>query len=95
MYHSFIHEDQYGTFERMAVKAFKKFLFKMLFKRFIASCSRFRKNFSQLLEEDAVQNPDPPNYLSAQAPPSRLPARRFCAVCGFPACQSCPTCGAR
>ena len=57
--------------------------------------SRFRKNFGQLLEEDAVQTPDPPNYLSAQAPPSSLPPRRFCAVCGFVSCQSCPTCGAR
>jgi len=34
---------------------------------------RFRKNFSQLLEEDAINNPDAPNYLSAQAPASTKP----------------------
>lgn len=56
---------------------------------------RFRKNFGQLLEEDAVLNPDPPNYLSAQAPPSIKPPRHFCAICGFITSQSCPTCGAR
>merc|ERR1719471_2759825 len=38
---------------------------------------RFRKNFSQLLEEDAIHNPDPPNYLSAQAPASTKPKKTF------------------
>lgn len=32
---------------------------------------RFRKTFPQLVEEDANFRPDPPNYLSAQAPPSK------------------------
>jgi zinc finger HIT domain-containing protein 1 len=56
---------------------------------------RFRKNFSQLLEEDAVLNADPPNYLSAQAAPSTKALRNFCAVCGFKSCYTCVTCGAR
>lgn len=32
---------------------------------------RFRKSFVQLVEEDANFRPEPPNYLSAQAPPSK------------------------
>lgn len=32
---------------------------------------RFRKSFAQLLEDDGAYNPDPPNYISAQAPPSK------------------------
>ncbi|XP_065840432.1 zinc finger HIT domain-containing protein 1-like isoform X2 [Oscarella lobularis] len=58
---------------------------------------RFRRSFAALLEE--LQN-DPeaksrPNYLTAAAPPSKLPERRFCAVCGFPSNYTCITCGAR
>ncbi len=76
---------------------------------------RFRKNFAQLLEEDAVVNKNdsngadnsqqassssdqpqqPVGYLSAQAPPSSRPPRRFCAVCGFPSLYSCTICGTR
>ena len=59
-----------------------------------ANC-RFRKNFAQLLEEEAVANPDPPSYLSAQAPPSEKPPRLFCAVCGFVSSYTCVVCGAR
>jgi len=44
---------------------------------------RFRKTFAQLVEE------------GAQAPPSRLPERHFCAVCGFPSNYTCISCGAR
>merc|ERR1712066_875042 len=44
---------------------------------------RFRKNFAQLLEEDAIQQNDPPNYLSAQAPMPKKPKRHLCSVCGY------------
>lgn len=56
---------------------------------------RFRKNFNQLLDEDSVQRPDPPNYFSAAAPPSSKAPRHFCAVCGFKAKYSCVVCGVR
>jgi len=60
---------------------------------------RFRKNFSQLLEEDATQNEKEEdkcvNYIAAQAPPSKKPQRHFCAVCGFPSKYCCTVCGAR
>lgn len=32
---------------------------------------RFRKTFAQLVEEDASFRPEPPNYMSAQVPPSK------------------------
>lgn len=32
---------------------------------------RFRKTFAQLVEEDASIRPEPPNYMSAQVPPSK------------------------
>lgn len=60
---------------------------------------RFRKNFVQLLEEDATQTEKGENkgvnYISAQVPPSRRPQRHFCAVCGFPSNYCCTVCGAR
>ncbi|XP_011302407.1 zinc finger HIT domain-containing protein 1 [Fopius arisanus] len=56
---------------------------------------RFRKSFGQLVEEDANNNPAPPNYSSAQAQPSKFPERHFCAVCGFPSNYTCIPCGAR
>ena len=56
---------------------------------------RFRKNFSQLLEEDAINNPDAPNYLSAQAPASTKPKRHLCSVCGYISNSYCPSCGIR
>lgn len=33
--------------------------------------TRFAKTFNQLVEEDCAKNPDGPNYLTAQAPPSK------------------------
>ncbi|XP_070810477.1 zinc finger HIT domain-containing protein 1 isoform X2 [Pituophis catenifer annectens] len=36
-----------------------------------------------------------PNYLTACAPPSNLPQRHFCTVCGFPSNYTCVSCGAR
>lgn len=56
---------------------------------------RFRKNFPQLLEEDAIHNSDPPNYLSAQAPASKKPKRHLCSVCGYISPSFCPSCGMR
>ena len=70
---------------------------------------RFRKNLSQLLEEemmymDADQADDSaddgeagpvPGYLAAQVPESRFPPRHLCSVCGFPSQYTCVTCGTR
>lgn len=56
---------------------------------------RFRKTFSQLVEEDHNYNPTSPNYTSAQSQPSQFPDRHFCAVCGFPSSYTCIPCGAR
>nr|CAG4651434.1 EOG090X0GXS [Simocephalus serrulatus]SVE94585.1 EOG090X0GXS [Simocephalus serrulatus] len=56
---------------------------------------RFRKSFAQLLEEEQVNRPEPPNYVSAQVPPSKFPERHFCAVCGFTCTYTCLSCGAR
>lgn len=57
--------------------------------------SKYRKNFMQLLEEEKIQNPDPPNYSSALAPEPTKPARHFCAVCGNFSKYSCIACGTR
>ncbi|KAK6628156.1 hypothetical protein RUM43_001968 [Polyplax serrata] len=56
---------------------------------------RYRKTFQQLVEEESYSNYDKPNYITAQAPPSELPERHFCAVCGFPSNYTCIPCGAR
>lgn len=56
---------------------------------------RFRKNLAQLVEEDRNYRPEAPNYMSAQATPSKFPPRHFCAVCGFPSNYTCIPCGAR
>lgn len=56
---------------------------------------KYRKTFNQLVEEAQLSHPDPPNYLSAQAEPSNLPERHFCAVCGFPSNYTCIQCGTR
>uniref|UniRef100_A0A3B3WCU5 HIT-type domain-containing protein n=1 Tax=Poecilia mexicana TaxID=48701 RepID=A0A3B3WCU5_9TELE len=56
---------------------------------------RFRKNFTTLLEEENLSERAEPNYLSAAAPPSSLPPRLFCCVCGFPSHYTCTTCGGR
>ncbi|XP_064465581.1 zinc finger HIT domain-containing protein 1-like [Ornithodoros turicata] len=57
--------------------------------------NRFKKNLNSLLEEQQVATPEPPNYASANLPPSRFPARHFCAVCGFPSNYTCVSCGSR
>ncbi|CAL8241230.1 unnamed protein product [Merluccius merluccius] len=56
---------------------------------------RFRKNFTTLLEEENLSERAEPNYLSAGAPPSPLPARSFCSSCGFPSHYTCTSCGGR
>uniref|UniRef100_A0A1A7X6H7 Zinc finger, HIT-type containing 1 n=1 Tax=Iconisemion striatum TaxID=60296 RepID=A0A1A7X6H7_9TELE len=56
---------------------------------------RFRKNFTTLLEEENLSESPEPNYLLAVAPPSLLPPRHFCCVCGFPSHYTCTTCGGR
>jgi len=69
---------------------------------------RFRKNFSQLLEEetynmmdedeeDGVNGDQGPvlGYLAAQVSESRYPPRKLCAVCGFPSQYTCVTCGTK
>ncbi|MEQ2169516.1 Zinc finger HIT domain-containing protein 1 [Goodea atripinnis] len=56
---------------------------------------RFRKNFTTLLEEENLSERPEPNYLSVVAPPSSLPPRHFCCVCGFPSHYTCTTCGGR
>ncbi|XP_055957920.1 zinc finger HIT domain-containing protein 1 [Patella vulgata] len=56
---------------------------------------RYRKNFAALLEEEQQVHSEPPNYFSAAVPPSVIPPRHFCAVCGFPSNFTCVQCGAR
>ena len=53
---------------------------------------RFRKNFASLLEEIEFQV-EQPNYITAKAPPSVAPKRKFCSVCGFVSCYNCVVCG--
>ncbi|KAK3094635.1 hypothetical protein FSP39_004272 [Pinctada imbricata] len=60
---------------------------------------RYKKSFAALMEEEHMLNKEPPNYQSAGVPPSTLPERKFCAVCGypftFPSNYTCVQCGAR
>ncbi|CAN7999302.1 zinc finger HIT domain-containing protein 1 [Ixodes scapularis] len=56
---------------------------------------RFKKGFNALVEEHQAANPEPPNYTHANVPPSKFPARHFCAVCGFPSNYTCVSCGSR
>lgn len=57
--------------------------------------AKYRKSFMQFLEEDKVNNPDGPSYWAAEAQPSKLPFRHFCAVCGFTSNYTCTSCGTR
>ncbi|XP_064394091.1 zinc finger HIT domain-containing protein 1-like isoform X2 [Halichondria panicea] len=56
---------------------------------------RFRKTFQSLLEEVPPETYQKPSFVTAAAPPSKLPPRHFCAVCGFFSKYRCVTCGAR
>jgi len=55
---------------------------------------RIRKTLQILLEEE-LSGSKGPNYLTCAIPPSKLPERKFCAVCGFASNYTCVTCGAR
>lgn len=57
--------------------------------------NKYRKTFSQLVEEDKMTRPDAESYCGIQAPPSKFPDRHFCAVCGFPSPYTCTSCGTR
>lgn len=59
--------------------------------------AKYRKNFSQLLEDDRsyYEETGEPCYSSAEAPESKFPERHFCAVCGFPSTYTCTSCGTR
>uniref|UniRef100_A0A8C4R2X3 Zinc finger HIT-type containing 1 n=1 Tax=Eptatretus burgeri TaxID=7764 RepID=A0A8C4R2X3_EPTBU len=54
---------------------------------------RFRKTFETLLEEENLSVSVEPNYLTACVPPSSLPPRHLCSVCGFLSPYTCVTCG--
>ncbi len=57
---------------------------------------RFRKNFATLIEEEHTLAADKKfNYFSVCVAPSRFPARKLCAVCGFNASYTCVQCGTR
>ncbi|XP_033121144.1 zinc finger HIT domain-containing protein 1-like [Anneissia japonica] len=56
---------------------------------------RFRKTFNMVLEEEQTTNLQEHNYFTACVPPSNLPQRHFCHVCGFPSNYTCVSCGAR
>ncbi|CAG7717208.1 unnamed protein product [Allacma fusca] len=57
--------------------------------------NKYTKSFQMLVEEDLHLNPSGPNYTTAEAPPSVIPKRNFCAVCGFPAPYTCVQCKAK
>lgn len=59
---------------------------------------RFRKNFAALLEEEQLNcltSEETASYFTAAAPPSKLPERKFCSVCGSPSNYTCGPCGSR
>ena len=60
----------------------------------VCLCSSARLTPPPLCLQNLSERPEP-NYLSAAAPPSSLPARHFCCVCGCPSHYTCPTCGGR
>lgn len=55
-----------------------------------------RRTFANLAEEEHQMSSDKKfNYFSITVPPSRFPARKFCAVCGFPSTYTCIQCGTK
>jgi len=60
---------------------------------------RFRKNFAALLEEEMLSrkttNIKESPYMAARAPEPKIPARHFCAICGFYSKYTCIRCGTR
>ncbi|XP_003369096.1 zinc finger HIT domain-containing protein 1 [Trichinella spiralis] len=55
---------------------------------------RFKKSFDQIIEDDKIHWHPDANYLTAKAPPSRFPSRRFCSVCGLLSKYRCTQCNA-
>ncbi|XP_060534444.1 zinc finger HIT domain-containing protein 1 [Cylas formicarius] len=58
---------------------------------------KYRKNFQQLVDEDRTEAEvnSRVSYMDIQCEESSLPARRFCAVCGFFGQYNCLSCGTR
>jgi len=57
--------------------------------------SKYRKNLSQLIQEDFISKPQGPNYSMAEASESIYPRRNFCSVCGYFSYYTCVQCGSR
>jgi len=57
--------------------------------------SKYRKNLSQLIQEDFISKPQGPNYSMAEASESTYPRRNFCSVCGYFSDYTCVQCGSR
>lgn len=59
--------------------------------------TRFRKNLQTLLDEELGPNgeksTETKNYFTIVAKPSKYPAMKFCAVCGFSSLYTCQLCG--
>lgn len=54
------------------------------------------KPLSQVLLESGLDvHSSTPNYFTAAAAPSKLPARAMCSVCGFAAPYTCTRCGSK
>ncbi|KDQ15882.1 hypothetical protein BOTBODRAFT_274832 [Botryobasidium botryosum FD-172 SS1] len=55
----------------------------------------YRKNLATLIEESGIADlpPEVPTYLTAAAPPSIVPPRAFCSVCGYWGHYRCQKCG--
>ncbi|VDL95842.1 unnamed protein product [Schistocephalus solidus] len=67
-------------------------------RRSVVGKSKFKKTFEILLEEEFQATKGGqigPSYFTVAVPPSRLPPRKFCSVCGFLGDYVCVTCGVR
>ncbi|XP_074648736.1 zinc finger HIT domain-containing protein 1-like [Tubulanus polymorphus] len=56
---------------------------------------RMKRSFAALVEEEQMNQREPPNFFTAMASSSTFPERNFCAVCGFPSNYTCVQCGTR
>ncbi|THD24149.1 Zinc finger HIT domain-containing protein 1 [Fasciola hepatica] len=64
-------------------------------RRLTSTRSKTRKTLEILLDEEyqlTKGGTTGPCYFTAAAPPSRLPVRKFCNVCGFKGLYSCVVC---
>ncbi|KAL3317796.1 Zinc finger HIT domain-containing protein 1 [Cichlidogyrus casuarinus] len=67
-------------------------------KKKLIARSKSRKTFEILLDEEYQVTKGgeiKPSYFSAVPPPSRIPPRNFCSVCGFRSSYTCVNCGMR